>query len=127
MLIATRWSRSRLRGFWRPEAVLSRMCWPSCSIHTGVTCGAPSGIRVTKWPRFGSSISWRTAGVRSAMLVAPLLRAALPRVRVPLYDRRVRECLAGGAGREVLLFSSDAVSAPDPRLHGAGAVGLGDL
>src|SRR3989304_6262972 len=63
---ATRGSRRRLRGFWRPSAVLIRTCVPSWSTQTGVIWGEPSGISVTKWARLGSSMGWRAASGSSA-------------------------------------------------------------
>src|SRR5207245_11002643 len=41
-------SRARFLTLTRPFAVLKRTCVPSKSIHTGVTCGAPSEPTVAR-------------------------------------------------------------------------------
>ena len=46
--IATRGSLRMLRSFVRPVAVFTRIVSPSRSIHTGETCGEPSGSSVAR-------------------------------------------------------------------------------
>src|SRR5439155_5510363 len=42
----------------------------SMSIHTGATCGEPSGISVTKWPKFLALNSDRSSSLSMARTIA---------------------------------------------------------
>src|ERR1700733_13481890 len=65
---ATFGSRSRLRAFFLPLAVLKRTSSPSRSTHSSVIWGEPSGLMVAREARTGRAISSRAFSDRTSAM-----------------------------------------------------------
>src|SRR6266540_6500951 len=122
---------TRLLYFTRPLAVLKRMCAPSVSTQTGVTCGVPSAWTTAMWASWGSLSRAMSSSLRIAM------NRNLPRAMVAPTRCRVRRPSLGGerdpgadaetavdrVGLEATADGGGALPHADEAVAGAVAVG----